>query len=117
MDYVLDVAARGRWRAWHVPMPVQRVAGGGFVPDPRGAGIPDLILMHALPARLVFAELKVGSALRPEQAEFLELAGKVSLASAFACGGCRERTVGAYVWTWPESCDELERVLLTKALG
>ena len=59
-------------------MPVRPVGDGKFVPDSRGAGLPDLVLMHNDPPRLIFAELKgAGGKIRPDQAEFLRLARDV----------------------------------------
>jgi hypothetical protein len=73
--WVLDVAVRFGWRSWHVPTPMRPVGGGRFVPDARGAGLPDLVLLHSDPARLIFAELKDHEGkLSDEQAEFLRLA-------------------------------------------
>lgn len=73
--WVIDVAQRFGWKVWHVPMPVRQIGGNQIVPDPRGRGLPDLIMLHEDPPRLIFAELKgTGGKLSTEQTEFLRLA-------------------------------------------
>lgn len=74
--WVLDVARTYGWRAWHVPLPaVYAGKGRGFRPTRAGAGLPDLILLHDHPPRLILAEVKgTDGKLRPEQREFLHLA-------------------------------------------
>lgn len=77
--WVIDVAERNGWRVWHVPMPVRPIGNNRFVPDSRGAGLPDLILLHPDPPRLIFAELKGdGGKLSDRQREFLRLARAVA---------------------------------------
>lgn len=79
LGWILDVAARGGWRAWHVPMPVRPIPGGKFVAERRAKGLPDLLLLHDDPPRLIFAEVKgPDGKLSDEQREFLQLASGVS---------------------------------------
>lgn len=79
IGWILDLAARGGWRVWHVPYPVRPVGNGRFVPEPRAKGLPDLIMLHDDPPRLVFAEVKgPGGKLSEEQVEFLRLARGVA---------------------------------------
>lgn len=49
-------------------------------------GFPDLILVHPVQKRVVFAELKVNARLTPEQEHWLQV--------------LREAGCEAYVWTW-----------------
>lgn len=137
LGWILDVAARTGWRAWHVPMPVQPVAGGRFVPSPRGKGLPDLILLHDDPPRLVFAEVKGdGGKLSEEQVEFLRLArgvadgqralltsagellrtlGAVELGANVPDSGLDIAPVGVYSWR-PGNEELIEAVLVGKLL-
>ena len=118
--YILDVAARFGWRAWHVPAPMRPVGGGLMVPETRAAGLPDLILMHPDPPRLIFAEVKdADGKLSEAQAEFLRLARGVAEASAVSelaaeqwSGG---RIIGVYVWR-PGNEDLIEAVLRGKVM-
>lgn len=76
--WIIETAQRFGWRVWHVPTPMRPVGGGKFVPDPRGAGLPDLILFHSDPPRLIFAEVKVNEPLSDVQREFLRFARAVA---------------------------------------
>lgn len=79
LGWILDLARRGGWRVYHVPYPVRPIGGGQFVPEPRAKGLPDLILLHDSPPRLIFAEVKgPGGKLSAEQVEFLRLARGVA---------------------------------------
>lgn len=93
---VIDTARMFGWRAFHVPMPVRPIGGGKTVPESRARGLPDLILLHDDPPRLIFAELKgdSGHPLSDEQAEFLRLVNEVGDATVGAV-----RSVRGYVWT------------------
>lgn len=114
--WVLDVAARLGWRAWHVPMPVRPVGGGNFVPETRAKGLPDLILLHDDPPRLIFAEVKGSMGrLSPEQREFLELADYVA-SSVDDLGGRSKRVLGAYSWR-PGQERMIEAILRGKVLA
>lgn len=104
LAFVLDVAARYRWRAWHVPMPVRPIGEGRFVPEPRAKGLPDLVLVHERHPRLIFAELKAAGKKPDEaQAEFLRLAGAIA-----------DPRVGAYLWEQGRDEDELTAILSGK---
>lgn len=77
--WVTDVATRFGWRWWHVPAPMRFIPGQNRpIPAPEGAGLPDLVLIHTDPARMILAELKGdGGSLTPGQKEFLTLASCV----------------------------------------
>lgn len=58
---VVDLATRFGWRVAHVGDSRKVVRRGDryiAVPDPDCAGLPDLILVHPLRRRTIFAELK-----------------------------------------------------------
>lgn len=80
LNWILDVAAVNQWRAWHVPAPMRFVGKGKPpVPETRAAGLPDLILLHHDPARLIFAEVKgTDGSLSDAQATFLSMARHVT---------------------------------------
>ncbi len=116
--WVLDTAARFGWRAWHVPMPMRPVGGGKMVPEPRAAGLPDLILMHADPPRLIFAELKKEDGTVSEaQREFLTMAEglRSALIDRLPGGGQGHVPVAAYVWR-PSHRDLVTAILRGAAL-
>lgn len=107
LGWVLDVAARFSWRAYHVPAPMRAVGGGKFVGAREAAGLCDLLLLHADPPRLILAEVKGdGGSLSAAQKEFLTLARDVAVAfrdSLRACGADedfvrREAPLGVYTW-------------------
>jgi len=116
--WVTDVATLHKWRWWHVGAPMRAVGGGKFVPDSRAAGLPDLVLLHDDPPRLIFAELKgdSGHPVSDEQREFLRLASVVGQAALEDEGGVGPRYVAGYVWT-PADRDAIERILKSKVLG
>lgn len=123
--WVIQTAQTLGWRVWHVPTPMRPIGGGRFVPDPRGAGLPDLILLHSNPPRLIFAECKTDTKLSVEQTEFLSLARAVGEeAVACACGssmcesGMREtdRPIGVYVFK-PGAEHLIETLLKSKVLS
>ncbi len=79
LNWITQVAEFHSWRWWHVPTPMRPVAGGKFVPDSRGRGLPDLILMRDDPPQIIFAEVKNETGgISPEQREFLNLARGIS---------------------------------------
>lgn len=121
--WVVDTATAFGWRCWHVPTPMKPVGGNRFVPDSRGRGLSDLILLHADPPRLIFAELKGDDGvLSVEQQEFLRLARRVarqSVEEIDADDGCYdspERVVGVYVWK-PGNEDLIEAILRGKVIS
>lgn len=103
LRYVTDVARRFGWSCWHVPAPM-RATKAGFVGAKEAAGLPDLLLIHDDPPRLVFAELKgTGGKLSDEQRDFLRAAQAVSRIAVEPLTpshypGEGERVVGVYVW-------------------
>lgn len=56
--WVVRVFQANGWTVKHVPVPMKAVGGGRFVRDTRGAGLPDLLLVHDDPPRVVWAECK-----------------------------------------------------------
>ena len=116
---VTDMATRFGWKWWHVPAPM-RAAGDRFVPAREAAGLPDLILLHDDPPRMVLAEVKGdGGKLSVEQTEFLRLASNVAqdihddLIHYTAKADARQ--LGVYVFT-PDLEDTIEAMLRTKVL-
>lgn len=73
--WIIDTAKAHGWRVWHVPTPMRPIGNSKFVPDPRGRGLPDLIMLHEDPPRLMFIEAKAQDGrVSVEQAEFLRIA-------------------------------------------
>lgn len=56
--WVIDLFTRRGWTVKHAPVPMRAIGGGRFVPDRRGRGLPDLMLIHDDPPRLILAECK-----------------------------------------------------------
>lgn len=120
--WVVDVAQRFGWRVWHVPTPMRPIGQNKFVPDPRGRGLADLIMLHDDPPRLIFAELKGdGGVLSEEQREFLRLARQVATGTV-TFDGYRDgipdmqRPVGVYIWR-PGNEELIEATLRGKVLS
>lgn len=106
--WVIHVATQFGWKVWHVPAPMRADRKGGFVGAKEAAGLPDLILVHHDPPRLVFAELKgPNGKLSVEQQEFLKAARNVAVWAA--------EGVGVYAWT-PDDRDLIEQILRTRTL-
>lgn len=79
--WVVDVATIYGWKCWHVPAPMVN-RKGTWVGAKQGAGLPDLILIHDDPPRLIFAEVKKqGGKLSERQQEFLKAARGVARAA------------------------------------
>jgi hypothetical protein len=71
--WAVEVFARHGWLVKHAGVPARPVAGGRLIPDRRGAGMLDLLLVHPEQRRLLFAECKdAGGKLRVEQREMVE---------------------------------------------
>ena len=98
--WIIEVAERYSWKVWHVGMPARQVGGGRLVPEPKGRGLPDLIMLHEDPPRLIFAEVKNETGrLSVEQKEFLRLARDVAEWSFnHGEGYVNERNIGVYSW-------------------
>lgn len=109
----VETATRFGWVAKHVPTPMRPTAGGRFVPDSRGRGLLDLILIHEDPPRLIFAECKneVG-VLSDEQKKMLRLLRQVADIAVDVNG---HRTIGVYVW-FPGVEDLVETILRSKVM-
>jgi len=115
LNWVIDVAKTTGWHVWHVPAPMVASRKGGFVPSSQGAGLPDLIMMHEDPPRLVFAEVK-GSGGSPtvQQLKFLRMAktvGQVASARAYV-----DPTMAAYLWS-PGDETQIEMLLKSRVLS
>lgn len=109
----VDKAVEHGWTVKHVPTPMRPTAGGRFVPDPRGRGLLDLLLIHEDPPRIIFAECKneVG-VLSDEQKEMLRLLRQVADVTVDVDG---QRTIGVYVW-FPGVEDLIETILRSKVM-
>lgn len=111
--WVVDVATRFGWRCWHVPAPMRATRAGTWVGAKEAAGIPDLILMHDDPPRLVFAEVKgTGGKASDEQLEFLRMARDVSEQRRSGT----QNLVGAYLWA-PGDEQQIEDILKSRVLS
>jgi hypothetical protein len=123
---ITDMADRFGWSWWHIPAPMIS-AGGEWRPYKKGAGVPDLILTHANPPRLVFMELKGdGGTLSDNQRGFLQAAKNVADNAAeliYLDGGdevqrvaaVHERPVGVYAF-WPKDEPLVEQLLRSRRL-
>ena len=114
LNWVVEVARRTGWHVWHVPAPMVANRAGGFVGSRAAKGLPDLILMHADPPTLIFAELK-GSRGRPtdEQMNFLQMARAVGRQDDIIPS---EQPVGAYLWQ-PGDEEMIEGILKSRVLA
>jgi len=115
---VIAMAERFGWKVWHVPAPmVWRAKEQKWVPSPQGAGLPDLIMLHDDPPRLVFMELKAERGkLTEKQTDFLQRAKDVADAQGpwYADEGLvHERYIGVFA-CWPEDWDRIEQMLRSK---
>lgn len=118
--WVIDCAKRFGWRCWHVPTPMRPIGGNKFVPESRAKGLPDLILLHDDPPRMILAELKNETGeLSDEQREFLRLARDVAARSrditTLPGRGRSDRVIGVYVWR-PGVEDLIEAILRGKVM-
>lgn len=120
------MAERYGWLVKHVPYPVRPVGGGKMVPEPRAAGLPDLILVHRDPPRLVFMEVKGdGGRLSDQQQEFLQAARTVadSVRITFhdlVCAGAQaarpQDPIGVMA-VWPKDEAAVEQMLRTRVVS
>jgi hypothetical protein len=119
---VIAMAERFGWQVWHVPAPmVWRAKDQKFVPSPQGAGLPDLILLHDDPPRLVFMELKAdGGKLSERQREFLLAAREVAEWSIehepHTSGTSGATTIGVFA-CWPDQIDHIEQMLRSRVVA
>lgn len=119
---VMQTARRFGWRAFHVPMPVRPIPGGKYVPEPNARGIPDLILLHDDPPRLIFAEVKgAGGRVALEQREFLRLVNAVGAIApdhppSFIDLSKPHAVVKGYLWTL-DDVDAYTEILKSKVLA
>lgn len=75
---ITDMADRFGWRWWHVPAPMVK-RGKEWVGAKQAAGLPDLILIHDDPPRMLMLELKAdGGKLSEDQLAFLTMAKAVA---------------------------------------
>lgn len=120
---VIAMAERFGWQVWHVPAPmVWRSKEKKWVPSPQGAGLPDLIMLHDDPPRLVFMELKAERGkLTDRQVEFLKAARDVAersyrypdLEGEIGSFDPMERTIGVFA-CWPEDMERIEQMLRSR---
>jgi hypothetical protein len=109
--WIVDVAQSFGWRVWHVPTPMKPIGRNTFVPDSRGRGLADLILLHDDPPRLIFAEVKNETGkLSDEQSEFLRLSQAVAHSCVPYDPSPSGRVVAAYLWR-PGVEDLIEMIL------
>lgn len=117
--WIIDLAEWYGWRAWSVGMPMRPAGRGRFVPDKRGSGLPDLVMIHDDPARMVLAEVKLHAALSDDQRAFLRLARGVRERIRDGLGDdapaprfpLQHIPLGVYAWRWPSSMDTIVHVL------
>lgn len=100
------------WKCWHIPAPM-RWTKTGFVGAKEGAGIPDLILLHDNPPRLIFAELK-GTGGKPSDAQ-LEFLRAAKVVADDIETPMFSRPMGVYLVT-PETEEAFGQVLRSKVL-
>lgn len=111
--WCVDEAVKEGWVVKHVPTPMKPIGSKRFVPDARGAGVPDLLLIHEDPPRMIFAEVKNETGkLSAEQVEMLRLLRRVSKVTVDADG---YRTVGVYVWM-PAVKEMIRTILKSKIM-
>jgi hypothetical protein len=96
--WVTDLFASYGWDVKHAPVPMRAIGNGRFVPDKRGAGLPDLTLTHDDPPRLILAECKAaGGVVSDEQRDLLRRLRAVAdvVREAF---GSEPSPLGVYVF-------------------
>jgi VRR-NUC domain len=119
---IIALAERFGWRVWHVPAPmVWDRRTKAFRPAKQGAGLPDLIMIHEDPPRIVFMEVKTdGGKLSDRQEEFLTAAQTVAdstIGYDFADGLLREnKSIGVFA-VWPEDEKRVEAMLRSRAVA
>lgn len=112
LNWVLDLAQRTGWRAWHVPTPMLASRHGGFVAARQAAGLPDLFLLCDDPPRMIIAELKgTNGKLTDQQRDFLRMAREAARNTDVMTAD----RVAVYAWT-PNDQHLIETILTTKVL-
>lgn len=126
LNRVWAMAQAHSWKCWHFAAPMRANRTGGFVGDARGSGLPDLLMIHDDPPRMILAELK-GSEGKPteKQREFLTAARNVA-ESSYAWTDTALDTekprldgqamLGVYLWR-PEDEPIVERILRSRVLA
>ena len=115
--WVTDTAQTLGWRYWHVPAPMVNAGSRGWVPARQGAGLPDLILVHDDPPRLVFAEIKGdGDRLSEKQREFLQAVRAVAEDEWTRDSDADGPHLGVYVWE-PGMEQPIEELLRSRVLS
>lgn len=120
------LAERFGWLVWHVPAPMRwSPRDKKWVPAKEGSGLPDLILLHEDPPRIVFLELKrAGGKLSDRQIEFLRAAKVVAEVAHFypdlhgdiGTFDPMERVIGVFA-AWPDDETVIEQMLRTKVVA
>lgn len=123
---IVAAAKRFNWKVWHVPAPMRwDPSNKAWVPAASGAGLPDLILLHDDPPRLVFLELKrEGGKLSERQREFLQAAKAIADRAedkgdmVLIAGGKYNGTsiVGVFA-AWPDDEERIIQMLRTKIVA
>lgn len=110
--WVMDTARALGWSVWHIHDSRREVAPGRHVGDTDAAGLPDLVLIHRDPPRMLLVEVKDrDGAVRPSQKAFLDAARVVEAEIADAWEGSQPpRPFRVFVWR-PEHRPFIEAVL------
>jgi hypothetical protein len=123
LNVVTAMLDRFGWRWWHIPAPMKFVGKErGWIPAPEGAGLPDIIAMHADPPRLIFMELKGDEhgpgTLSEAQIEFLRMAKSIAQAaiSKYDEEDVYPQCVGTFA-VWPDDLDRVEQMLRSKVVA
>jgi hypothetical protein len=118
---IVAIAQAYGWQVWHVPAPmVWDARSKAFRPARGGAGLPDLMMLHDDPPRLVFLELKAkGGKLSDRQRDFLQAAKLVADGSHHVqegVDGTIYKNLGVFA-AWPEDEQQIETMLRTRTVG
>lgn len=118
LAWIISAAKATGWSVWHVPAPMKRVRGE-WVGAKEAAGLPDLLMIHDDPPRLILAEVKGdGGKLSDEQRDFLQAAKKVaenSIEEDLSFPESRTRTIGVFVFQ-PGQEAAIEQMLRSRAV-
>ena len=112
---ITDMATRFGWTWRHVPAPMVK-RGDHWVGAKQAAGLPDLLLVHDNPPRLILAEIKGdGGKLSDDQRDLLAALRNVADYSGWVGRTPIPRTLGVYAW-FPEDEPTIEQILRTRIL-